>query len=129
MYIKTGKVKYVYQHLAILGPDSETAAAASECAGEQNKFWDYHAVLFQNQARGAFTKENLKRFAAGLGLDTRTFNACVDGDKYLAKIRAETEAAKKQGFTGTPAFTINGQQIVGAQPYEQFERVINIFLK
>lgn len=118
--------------MAILGAESEWSAVASECAGEQNKFWDYHDLLFQSQNgenRGAFAKPNLKRFAAQLGLDMPKFNACLDGDKYLAKVRAETAAAQKLGFTGTPSFTINGQQLVGAQPYEQFERTINVFLK
>ena len=118
--------------MAILGAESEWAAAASECAGEQGKFWAYHDLLFVSQSdanRASFAKANLKQFAVQLGLNAPKFNACVDSDQYLAKVRAETAAAQKLGFTGTPSFTINGQQIVGAQPYEQFERTINVFLK
>ncbi len=125
-------MRFVYQHAAILGVESEWSAVASECAGEQGKFWEYHDKLFEvhrGENRGAFAKANLKRFAAELSLDPAKFGACLDSDKYLAKVRAETEAAQKQGVTGTPTFFINGQKLVGAQPYEQFAQVINIFLK
>ncbi len=89
-------------------------------------------MLFARQSgenRGAYAKANLKRFAAELGLDQARFGACLDSDKYLAKVRAETKAGKDQGVTGTPTFFINGQRLVGAQPYEQFVQVINVFLK
>jgi predicted DsbA family dithiol-disulfide isomerase len=88
--------------------------------------------LFVRQSgenRGAFAKANLKRFAAEVGMDAVKFNSCVDTDKYLDKVRAEAAAAKQKGITSTPVFLINGQQISGAQPYDQFDRIINVFLK
>src|ERR671918_2810417 len=48
-YIKQGKARFVYRHFAILGKFSEQAAMATECAGEQGKFWAYHDKLFVNQ--------------------------------------------------------------------------------
>jgi protein-disulfide isomerase len=118
-----------FQHFAILGPESEWAANAAECAREQNRFWDYYDLLYEHQTRGAFAKENLKLLGAGLGLNLAQFGACVDSDKYLAQVRADTEAGKTKGITSTPTFSINGQRVLGALPYEQYERIINIFLK
>ena len=83
----------MFQHMAFIGPESEWAAEATECANEQGKFWEYHDKLFDNQGGenvGAFSKANLKRFAAEMKLDTAAFNVCLDSDKYLAKVRADT---------------------------------------
>lgn len=48
-YIATGKVRFVYRHLAILGESSAIAAQAADCAGEQDKFWRYHDALFTSK--------------------------------------------------------------------------------
>ncbi|MEK9176647.1 MAG: thioredoxin domain-containing protein [Patescibacteria group bacterium] len=48
-YVKTGKVKFIFQNYAFLGPDSITAAEGSYCANEQGKFWEYHDFLYNNQ--------------------------------------------------------------------------------
>lgn len=108
-YVKTGKVRFVYRDFAFLGPESEWAGAAAECAGEQGKFWDFHSYLFNHQNgenQGAFGKNNLKRFARELGLDENKFNSCLDADKYLDEVRKDTEDGKNIGFGGTPSFVI-----------------------
>jgi protein-disulfide isomerase len=120
-------VRFGYQHYAFLGPESQWAAEASECAAEQDAFWEFHDLLFDRQTGengGAFSKGNLEQFAAGLGLDTGAFNACLDSGKYAGMVRSETAGAQSLGITGTPAFLINGRPLVGAQPFEVFEQVI-----
>src|SRR5581483_3425295 len=110
-YLASGQVKLVYHHLAFLGDESEQAAAAAECAGDQGQFWAYHDKLFAEQAgenRGAFSKDNLKRFGADLGLDQASFNACVDSDRYLSAVRAETREGRRLGVRSTPTLFVNG---------------------
>ena len=127
MYVKTGIVRFGYQHMAFLGPESKSAAEASECADEQGKFWEYHDVLFASQSgenQGAFSKDNLKKFATDLKLDTAKFNACVDSGKYSATVENDTAYAQSLGVTSTPAFLINGQSLVGAQPFEAFQKIV-----
>ena len=126
-YVKTGIVRFGYQHMAFLGPESKWAAEASECADEQGKFWEYHDKLFASQAgenQGAFSQVNLKKFAADLKLDTAKFNACVDSGKYAAVVENETATVQAMGVTSTPAFLVNGQPLVGAQPFDQFRQII-----
>lgn len=124
-YIKTGKVKFVYHHFAVLGKFSTAAAQASECAAEQGVFWPYHDKLFLNGgAPFAFTRERLKAYAQDLGVKTRDFNACVDSGKYGQKVEAETEMAAHLGARGTPAFFVNGAFLVGAQPLQVFEKAL-----
>ncbi len=121
-YIKKGKVRFIYRHFAILGKLSEQAAQAAECAGEQGKFWEYHDRLFANQ--GAFTDGKLKRYAGELKLTAAAFSKCLDSGKYKEKVQGETAVAAFLGGRGTPTFFVNGRLLVGAQPFEVFQAVI-----
>jgi protein-disulfide isomerase len=69
-------------------------------------------------------KESLKQLAADLDLDTETFNECLDSGKYTDLVAGTTQGARSIGVQSTPAFVINGKAIVGAQPFEVFEQVI-----
>lgn len=127
-YIDTGKVKFVYKNLAFLGQESRDAANAAFCAQEQNKFWEYHDKLFASQNgenQGTFAAANLKKFAAGLGLNTATFNSCLDANKYNARVDADIAEANQNGFQSTPSFAINSTPLVGAQPIAQFKTIID----
>ncbi len=128
-YVQTGKVRFVYRHLAIFGPPSVQAAMAAECAHEQGKFWSYHDRLFSSAGLFAFTTGNLKRYAEELRLDTSRFNACLDAEKPREKVEQETVIGRMIGMTGTPGFLINGGRLIGAQPYEVFEEIIDGTLK
>ena len=124
-YIQTGKVRFFYHHFAIFGKPSILAAQASECAREQEKFWPYHDKLF-SQARVplAFTDAMLKIYARELSLDTKTFNECVNSQKYAPRVEAESAMSALLGIRGTPAFFLNQQLFVGAQPFAAFEAAI-----
>ena len=129
-YISTGKVKFVYRHLAILGKHSVASAQAAECAGEQGKFWEYHDKLFASAGSPlAFTDGKLKGYAKELGLKSQDFNQCLDSGKHLKKVEGETATAAFLGARGTPAFFLNGQLLVGAQPFQVFEAAIEKDLK
>jgi len=110
-YVQTGKLKFVYRYMAFLGDESQWAAEAAECAGEQSKFWEYHDTLFASQNgenQGAFSKDNLKKFAADLKLDTAKFNQCLDNGKYTDKIKQSNDDASKLGVSSTPTILLNG---------------------
>ena len=83
--------------------------------------------MFDNHGgenRGAFSKENLKRFADELGLDTEAFNECLDSGKYAELVQSQTASGQQIGVKSTPTFLVNGQPVIGAQPFEVFEQVI-----
>lgn len=127
-YIDTGKVKFVYKHLAFLGKESTDAANASECAKEQNKFWQYHDKLFNSQNgenQGAFSTDNLKKFAADLGLNTTQFNECLDGQKYNDHVQEDVAEANRLGFNSTPSTAVGDTPVIGAQPYNAFKTIID----
>jgi protein-disulfide isomerase len=120
-------VRFGYQQFAVLGPESEWAAQASECAGEQQAFWPYHDKLYASQKgenQGAFGKDNLKSMAADLKLDTTAFSQCLDSGKYAGQVSQERSAAQSLGVRVTPTFLVNGRPVQGALPIEQFRQLI-----
>ncbi len=123
-HIKQGRVRIIYRHFAILGKFSEQAAMAAECAGEQGKFWEYHDQLFANQGGLAFTQSKLKQYARQIRLKPESFDGCLAGEKYRKKVEGETAVAASLGARGTPTFFVNGRLMVGAQPFEVFQAVI-----
>ncbi len=135
-YIDTGKVKIAYRHypLTSIHPNAQKAAEASECANEQGKFWEYHDKLFAEQDTWSplTTTDVVNSFvdyAGQVGLNTDQFRTCVDSDKYQKAVETDLEAGNKVQVDGTPAFFVNGYRLVGAQPFSEFERVIEDELK
>ncbi len=114
-----------------MGDESQWAGEAAECAGDQNKFWEFHDYLFSHQNgenKGAFSKDNLKGFAASMGLDTKAFNTCLDSGKYTQFVIDQTNIGRQIGVQSTPTFVINGQGVVGAQPFDTFKQTIDTLL-
>jgi protein-disulfide isomerase len=132
-YVATGKVYFEYHSFGeFIGPESGRAAQAAYCAGDQNKFWDMHDILFANQATensGAFTDKRLEAFAAKLGLDTGTFNDCLASGKYATQVAKDGADGNQAGVKATPSFVINGKLLEGAQPFTAFQTEIDALLK
>jgi protein-disulfide isomerase len=133
-YIETGKVNMVYKHFPIRGPHSITASLASQCAGDQDKFWEFHDMLFNNQeaeGSGWASAENMKKFASELGLDREVFDSCLDSEKYRSLVEDDFTFAREIGATGTPTFVIvksdgsKPEGILGAQPFSSFKAVLD----
>ncbi|MGH2586542.1 MAG: DsbA family protein [Dehalococcoidia bacterium] len=126
-YIKTGIVRLEYRHYAFLGEESQRAAEATECAAEQGQFFPYRDTLYANQRgenRGAFSDERLRGFAADLGLDTQSFNACLDSGRYEDRVKAQKAEAERLGVQATPTFFINGRKLEGLAPFSTFQQLI-----
>ena len=131
--IDTGKANLVFVDLAFIGRDSIPAAAATYCAEEQGKYWEYHHLLYSSQQGiddGWANSERLKAFAFSLDLDMEMFNSCVDSGKFSKRVQFNTAEAGKQGATSTPTFFIinsegKQQKISGAQPFSVFKDVID----
>jgi protein-disulfide isomerase len=98
------------------------AAQAAVAAGLQGKFWPYHDKLFENQT--ALDRAHLEQYAQDLGLDVSKFKADMDSKAVQDKVEADAREASQVGANGTPNFFINGVQLTGAQPFEQFKSVI-----
>lgn len=135
-YVTDGTVYFVYRSFGnFIGPESQAAAEAAYCAGDQNKYWEYHDILFANQTGenvGAYTDRRLQAFAETLSLDMEAFNDCFNSGKYSDQVDQDKADGVAAGVTGTPAFvlsyTVNGEVktrfINGAQPFSEFQTQI-----
>lgn len=123
------KVVYVFKDypLTKIHPNAYNASLAAECAKEQDKFWEYHEYLYENNDK--LGVQYLKEYARLLGLDTEQFNTCLETQKYKNEVEKDIQTAKLVGVIGTPTFFINGIKVIGAQPEETFIRIINEELK
>jgi protein-disulfide isomerase len=118
------KIRFVYRNYPLPNhPNARPAAEAAQCANEQGQFWPYHDRLFADQTK--LGDNDLKASAAALGLDAGKFNACFDSHKYKARVDADMQAGNEAGVNGTPAFFINGRMLSGAQPYDEFKKIID----
>jgi protein-disulfide isomerase len=125
--VQTGKVRFGYIHFTFLGQESIDAAQASECAGEQDAFWEYHDLLFDNQNgenRGAFNLENLVSLADQAGIDVEAFQTCLDSGKYASLVSSQTQFTQSIGVRSTPSFLVNGVPVIGAQGFDVFDQII-----
>ena len=131
-YVDTGKVRFAFRHMAFIGSESLWAAEAAECANEQDHFWDYQDKLYQDQGgenSGTFNLDNLKRFAAELGLDTQKFNQCLDTNKYQSKVQQDIAEAQRLGVNSTPTLFVNGQLIKNGSDYQVLQAAIEAAAK
>ena len=142
------KVRFVFMNypLTKTDPYSEQAAEAGECANAQGAFWQFHDLVFQNQqvltnlltpdptAGPAKVVERLKGYAAQLGLDTTSFNDCLDSGRMAGAVQADKRVMLKAGQDaglatfGLPEFFINGNFLSGAKPYDVFKQMIDTAL-
>jgi protein-disulfide isomerase len=117
-------VRVVFKHQPL--PFHQQAPLASEyalAAGEQGKFWEMHDKLFASQSD--LSPDALKRYASELGLDQGKIDAFVESGKAKEIIKDDQALAAKVGARGTPAFFINGVNLSGAQPFDNFKRIID----
>lgn len=144
-YIDTGKVKLVYRDLPLPfhDPMATVEAMAANCSREQGgdlTYFKFHDEVFKRTKSNGngLTKDDLYKISSDLGLNTNNLKACVEAEKYKDEIQKDLADASKVGANGTPTFfiaksdssgTIDGQIIVGAQPYSAFQQAIDALLK
>ena len=124
----SGKIRFVFKDLPLVAihPNAQSAAEAADCAGEQSDYWKYHDALFSG--KHGLGAEAYAEYASELGLDIKAFDTCVADHRYKSKVDANASIAQNNGFNSTPTFLLNGLAIVGAQPYEVFQQVIDMEL-
>lgn len=123
-----GRVTRVYKHFPLtqIHPNAQKAAEAVECAREQGRFTEYKDLLFLNSY--ALDVPSLKRYASQMGLNSALFDSCLDGGVMAGRVQSDFNEGTSRGVSGTPSFFINGQQLVGAQPFQTFKQVIDPML-
>lgn len=93
--------------------------------GGNEKFWQYHDLLFENQQ--ALSQADLERYAQQVGgIDMARFRTALENHTHRAAVQADMNAVQEAGARiGTPSSFINGRLLQGAQPFPAFEAAIN----
>jgi protein-disulfide isomerase len=117
-----GQVRLVHQDFLLGRPRSLPAARAARCAGEQGRFWEYHRNLLVQP--GDMSDGDLAARAAALALDRGRFSTCLASNRHDPAIEKAVADGHALGITGTPTFFVNGRRLVGAQPFEAFQQII-----
>ena len=118
------KVRWAFRHYPLSFHErAQKAGEAAACAGDQGRFWEMHDRLWDNA--GKLAVPDLKAHAAALGLDTAAFDRCLDSGTHAGLVARDEETGQGYGVSGTPAFFVNGRPLVGAQPFEAFQQVID----
>jgi protein-disulfide isomerase len=132
-YIDTGKVRFYSRDLPLeqLHPNAIRAAQAGRCAADQGQFWKLRDLMGANPDK--LDLENLVTEAGALKMDTKTFRTCVESQKYKEAVQTDVLEAMKIGAEATPTFVlgkstpqgVDGELIVGSQPYTEFVKAIS----
>lgn len=135
-YIDTGKIKYVVRDFPLsFHSNAHKAAEATECAGEQNKFWEMHDKLFEEQGSWSNLSDassKFKEYAKSLGLNA-SFETCLDNGDMAGEVDADLAAGSAAGINGTPGFWIisdsgESKSVSGAYPYATFQAAFDAML-
>ena len=135
-YIDAGQVRYVFKDFPILTihPEAQKAHEGARCVREQGGdelYWKMHDLLFNNQAQWANSANHvdaIKSLASQLEISQSDFDDCLDSGRYQEAVSLEVDEGIQLGIRGTPSFFINGQPLVGAQPFSVFEQIIEALL-
>jgi protein-disulfide isomerase len=132
-YIDTGKVRFYSRDLPLdaMHPNAMRAAQAARCAADQGQYWKLRDLMGANPDK--LDLESLVAAAGNLKMDTKVFRGCVESQKYKEAVQTDVLEAMKIGAEATPTFVlgkstpqgVDGELIVGAQPYGEFVKSIS----
>lgn len=121
-------VTFVFRHFPLpMHKNAVKAALAAEAAGSQNKFFEMHDLLFENQGEWGESNspdEHFKKYASELKLDIDKFKEDLKNKVGEDKINNDKADGNAAGVNSTPTFFINGQKQAGGLPYDQFKALI-----
>jgi protein-disulfide isomerase len=131
-HVEPGDAKLVSETLAFLGPDSVSTGRAAIAAGEQDRYWQYAALLFENQGAensGYATEEFLRNLAEETeGLDVAEWDEARDAGFVEQELQAVQQRAGEAGINSTPTLVVSGpdgeRTLRGAVPIEDVDRAV-----
>lgn len=126
-YINTGKVKLVFKDFPLdFHPLADDASIAANCVFEQlgnEKYFEMHDYIFDNQR--SLSNNLLNSYAKELGVDETKYNSCIEDPQSKLEVQQDLQEGSQLGVSGTPSFIINGELVVGAQPYNVLKQIID----
>jgi len=131
--VSSGSMTEAYMNFPLsVHPHAQKASEAAECAADQNRFWEMHQILFEHSR--TLDLDALVKSAEHLGLDTSSFNTCLETGSAAARVRAQIAVGQRLGVVGTPAFFVGTRdpdgtihlstRIDGALPFDRVQQIV-----
>lgn len=113
-------LKFVFRNfpLSKIHPHAFAAAVVTEAAALQNRFWQMHDIIFENQRN--LNTESIFQFAEALELDMQQFKRDIQRKELLDKVQGDFESGMRSGVNRTPSFFINGEKYEGSWDEKDF---------
>ncbi len=126
--IYKNRVKIVWKDFPLTGlrPDAKIMHIAARCAQAQNKFWDYHDLIFAHQNK--ISKQDYTSFALKLKMNGLEFNKCLDSKEKSDLIDQDIQEGLTLNITSTPEFYINNSRMSGLINVQEFQNMIDLEL-
>lgn len=127
-YINNEEVKILWKHFPLnIYKNSHSTAVASECVAEQDYFFKYIDIIYNNQ--NDLNDQELRQYAEELNLDMKKFDKCIIDNDARDTIESDIKDGKNFDIKGVPTFVINNKYVIaGAQKFDVFEEQINKIL-
>lgn len=111
-YVEQGSARFVFYDfpLSDIHAHAFLAARAARCAGDQDRYWDYHDRLFQTQPSWASQSDPLGdfvRYSEEIGLDRSAFQSCLRSDRHADVVTANRMLGEQLGVQGTPSVLVD----------------------
>lgn len=118
-----GNVSFTFRIMPLPNHNlSKETGEAALCALDQDKYWQYHDKLFENQ--GNMSVQKINEIAQGLGLNMAQFDNCTSSRKYSERLDKNYKEGMDAGIFATPTYFINGKPIVGVNNFAGFEQIV-----
>jgi protein-disulfide isomerase len=128
-FVDPGTVRYVFYDFPLtqIHPHAFLAARAGRCADDQDRFWEYHDLLFARQSRWSPQRNATDTFigyAEEVGLDRRAFEECLRSDRHALEVTQNMRLGESLGVQGTPTLFINGKRLPSIPAFRDLEVLI-----
>jgi protein-disulfide isomerase len=125
------KLRIVFHPFSVGHQWSIKSMEAGYCAAEQNKVWEFSDLTFSKQADWE-TADNavdiFKTYTSTIGLDTNTFNTCLDSGSMTAAVKNSSKEGQHQGVDSTPSFFINNKKVTIQNSFDELKTAIDAAL-
>ncbi len=121
---------FVYRHFPLQQhKNAKPAAYASEAAGKQDKFWEMHDLIFENQDEWSAksddkAKEIFIKYAGSLNLNIEKFKNDLNLEEINKKVESDFQSGLKLKVNATPTFFLNGEKLQNPRSYDELKNII-----
>jgi protein-disulfide isomerase len=116
-HVETGAVRYVHYDFPLPNhPHAFIAARAARCANDQNRFWEYHDVLYEEQRNWSAQEQAqllqlFVDYSRRVEIDPAAFESCLRSDRHAEDVTKNLMLGRSLGVPGTPTLFLNGRRL------------------